>query len=102
MNASLIMGCTMDSAANKLTVKVLGKDLEVEATDCWLRVLQQMPQQDPNFFFHSGYYCWNNRCKTCVFTCIDGVTKKPYTAQSCLSEPKNGDQVIAVPENMGY
>lgn len=89
-----------DRSAN-LKVTVLGQDYEVPETDCWLRVFQAVGFNNPEFFFHSGYYCWNNRCKTCIFTYIDGETGETITAQSCLANVKNGDQVIAVPNNMG-
>ena len=84
-----------------LNVTILGEKHELPPSDCWLRAFQTVGFNSPDFFFHGGYYCWNNRCKTCIFTYIDGETGQSITAQSCLTPIKNGDQVIAVPENMG-
>lgn len=83
-------------------VKILGQERLVPALDCWLRGFQSLGFSEPGFFFHSGFYCWNNRCKTCVFSLQRAGESEPKQVQGCLVELRDGDQVLSLPESAAW
>jgi hypothetical protein len=89
----------MSEEPRKISVEILAEHREIEATDCWLRVFAQLAWAEPqNYFFHNGYYCWNNRCLNCLFDLERQGQQQ--SLQACHLVPQHGDSARSLPKFM--